>query len=437
MSRALARRIQHDVGDALAAWEHEHRETTGRAPSDDQVRVRASAFIAASVEQANRRRIETGDSPLVADTVDELEERVESLLFSLGDLDRYLNDPFIENIFANGCDRVFFTTADGQRHVGAPIADSDDELVDLIRRLASRSGRTERRFDDAQPVLNLRLADGSRLFAVMQVSERPSLSIRRHRYPKVNLDDLVRLGTIDETLSAVLAAAVSRPRPLNVVVCGGTDTGKTTMLRALINEIEPWERFVVIEDSLELHLAADPAAHPNVVELETREPNVEGAGEISMRDLARNALRMAPDRVIVGEVRGGEVVEMLLAMSQGNDGSMCTLHADSSQSALSKIATYALMARERLPIDATNMLIANSVHLIVHLTKIADGRRVVSSVREITGAEGNLVLSNEVFRPDEHGVARFAHPFTDTTTRRLVAGGFDPEILHAAAGWRR
>ena len=436
MSRALARRIQHDVGDLLAGWEHEQRETTGRAPSDDQVRVRASAFIAAAVEHESRRRIEAGDAPLVADVVDGLVKRVEALLFSLGDLDRYLNDPFVENIFANGCDRVFFTTADGRRHIGEPIADSDDELVELIRRLAARSGRTERRFDDAQPVLNLRLGDGSRLFAVMQVSQRPSLSIRRHRYPKVTLGDLVGLGTIDETLRAVLAAAVSRPRPLNIVVCGGTDTGKTTMLRALINEIEPWERVVVIEDSLELHLGATDA-HPNVVELETREANVEGAGEISMRDLARNALRMAADRVIVGEVRGGEVVEMLLAMSQGNDGSMCTLHADSSQSALSKIGTYALMARERLPIDATNMLIANSVHLIVHLAKHPDGYRVVSSVREITGADANLVLSNEVFAPDDHGVARFAHPFTDTTTRRLVAGGLDPTVLHAAARcWR-
>jgi pilus assembly protein CpaF len=437
VTRALARRIQHDVGDSLASWEHDQRETSGRSPSDDETRVRASGFIAAAVEHESRQRIEAGEPPLGPDVIDGLVERVESLLFSLGDLDRYLNDPFVENIFANGCDRVFFTTADGHRHVGSPIADSDDELVELIRRLASRSGRTERRFDDAQPVLNLRLADGSRLFAVMQVSERPSLSIRRHRYPTVTLDELVTLGTIDETLRAVLAAAVSRPRPLNIVVCGGTDTGKTTLLRALINDIDPWERVVVIEDSLELHLAADANAHPNVVELETREPNVEGAGEISMRDLTRNALRMAPDRVIVGEVRGGEVVEMLLAMSQGNDGSMCTLHADSSHSALAKIATYASMARERLPIDATNMLIANSVHLVVHLAKAADGRRVVSSIREITGSDGHLVLSNEVFSPDDDGIARFAHPFTDTTLRRLAANGFDPSVLHTAAGaWR-
>ena len=164
----------------------------------------------------------------------------------------------------------------------------------------------------------------------MQVSGRPSLSVRRHRHTDVGLADLVGLGTLDEHAGRGHGAAVRRPHPLNIVVAGGTDAGKTTFLRALLAEVEPWERLVVIEDALELQLERDPERHPDVVELETREANVEGAGEITMRDLARHALRMAPDRVIVGEVRGGEVLEMLLAMSQGNDGSLCTLHADSS-----------------------------------------------------------------------------------------------------------
>jgi Flp pilus assembly CpaF family ATPase len=171
-----------------------------------------------------------------------------------------------------------------------------------------------------------------------------------------------------------------------------------------------------------------------VVELETREANIEGAGEITMRDLARHALRMAPDRVIVGEVRGGEVLEMLLAMSQGNDGSMCTLHADSSAAALTKIATYALMAPERMPIEATNLLVAQSVDLVVHLARQSDGprsngTRVVTSVREVTGADGRLVTSNEVFAPGPDGRARLAHAFSERTRDRLVANGLDPAVL--------
>ncbi len=226
-----------------------------------------------------------------------------------------------------------------------------------------------------------------------------------------------------------MSAAVRRPHPFNIVVAGGTDAGKTTFLRALLAEIAPSERLVVIEDALELQLERDPDRHPNVVELETREANVEGAGEITMRDLARHALRMAPDRVIVGEVRGGEVLEMLLAMSQGNDGSLCTLHADSSAAALTKIATYALMAAERMPIEATNLLVAQSVNFVVHLVRRADGTRVVSSLREVTGADGGRVASNEVFGPGDDGRARLTHPFTARSLDRLIANGLDPSAL--------
>jgi Flp pilus assembly CpaF family ATPase len=421
------------ITDELSVWARDQERRGARPATDDEAREGARLVLAA-VERANRDRLAAGMEPMTASEEAHLVEELQARLFGFGALERLLTDPTIENLHANGADRVFITRAGGEADEGPPLAASDAELVDLIRRIAALGGRTERRFDDAKPLLNLRLPDGSRLAAVMHVAGRPSLSIRRHRHADVSLSDLVALGTLGPDLAAVMAAAVRRPHPFNVVVAGGTDAGKTTFLRALLAEVEPRERLVVIEDALELQLERDAVRHPNVVELETREPNVEGAGEITMRDLARHALRMAPDRVIVGEVRGGEVLEMLLAMSQGNDGSMCTLHADSSAAALTKIATYALMAPERMPIGATNLLIAQSVNLVVHLERRTDGTRVVSSLREVTGADQRLVVSNEVFGPGPDGRARSLHPFTSRSLERLVDNGLDPAVLEVS-GW--
>ncbi len=341
MTTDLSRRVVEEVTGELSRWSHE-RERQGVRSDPGQERAEVERLIPGALERLGRDRLAAGEAPLDADQEAAIVADTRARLMGFGPLDRLLADPSIENVHANGCDRVFITRAGGERAQGPALAATDAELIELIRRVAAQGGRTERRFDDARPLLNLRLPDGSRLSAVMHVAGRPSLSVRRHRHTDVGLADLVRLGTLGEDLAAVMAAAVRRPHPFNIVVAGGTDAGKTTFLRALLAEVEPSERLVVIEDALELQLERDRQRHPDVVELETREANVEGAGEITMRDLARHALRMAPDRVIVGEVRGGEVLEMLLAMSQGNDGSLCTLHADSSAAALTKIATYAL-----------------------------------------------------------------------------------------------
>ena len=203
-------------------------------------------------------------------------------------------------------------------------------------------------------------------------------------------------------LREFLAAAVRARK--NFIVCGGVDAGKTTLLRAMLNEVGPEERIVTIEDNLELGLDRYPDLHPDVVALEAREENVEGEGAIDLATLVRWGLRMNPDRVIVGEVRGHEVIPMLNAMSQGNDGSMCTIHANSSLSAFSKLAMYAVQAPERLNLEATNLMVANAINFVVHIGTAAGGgeggmRRYVSSVREIVGAEGPLVMSNEIFMP--------------------------------------
>ena len=303
----------------------------------------------------------------------------------------------------------------------------------LLRNAAARVGIGERRFDLGSPRLSLQLPDGSRLFALMAVAARPCLSVRRHRYMKVTCDDLVAMGTMDTALRE-LARALMRAKK-SVVICGGTGVGKTTLLRAMAADIPPWERLVTIEDSFELGLDRYPDLHPDVVALESREPNLEGEGGVSLAELVRWALRLSPDRVIVGEARGEEVLALLNAMSQGSDGSMATLHASSSKGAFSKIATYAVQAPERLSLEATNLLVANAVHFVVFLSADRRGRRVVSSVREVVDAEGAMVVSNEVFCPGTDGRAVPGVPLRSETLDQLEEVGFDPGLLERAEGW--
>ena len=323
--------------------------------------------------------------------------------------------------------------ADGRREHVEPIAHSDEELVELVRNVGARLGIGERRFDLGSPRLSMQLPDGSRLFAVMAVCARPCLSIRRHRYLKVTCDDLVGMGTLDLALRELLRCLMLARR--SCIICGGTGAGKTTLLRAMAADIPPWERLVTIEDSLELGLERYPELHPDVVALEAREPNLEGEGGISLAELVRWALRLSPDRVIVGEARGEEVLALLNAMSQGTDGSMATLHASSSKGAFSKLATYAVQAPERLALEATNLLVANAVHFVVFLAQDPTGKRFVSSVREVVDADGPMVVSNEVFRPGPDGRAVPGVPLRSETVDELAEVGFDPGLLQRAGGW--
>ena len=223
------------------------------------------------------------------------------------------------------------------------------------------------------------------------------MAIRRDRLSRAGLRELVRNGTAGEPLAAFLAALVKARK--NLLISGGTAVGKTTMLRALASAIPPDERLITIEDSLELCLDWDTAAHPDVVAMQSREPNTEGEGEITLAELVRWALRMTPDRVLVGEVRGAEVIPMLNAMSQGNDGSMTTIHASSSRGAMLKLAAYAAQSPEHLTLEDTGLLIAGAIHFVIQLAWDASGARCVSSIREITDADGRQVASNEVWSP--------------------------------------
>ena len=429
---AMLRTLRTDITERRVVWE---QSLEPDRPTDEQLAIWGEDVISDALGALERRMVESGRARLSDDVEDWLADQLRSRVFGLGGLDALLRDPLIENIVANGCDQVTVTYAGGRRATAAPIADSDDELEELLRRLAGSAGRTERRFDDASPFLDLRLADGSRLHAVKSVTSRPCVSIRRHRFLEITLEQLYELGTIDLGVRLLLAAAVQPPHPTNIVVAGGTDTGKTTFLRGLISEIPIDERLVVIEDNTELQLASDTARARHVVEMETRHANVEGAGEITMSDLLRQSLRMRPDRVIVGEIRGGEAADMFKAMSTGNDGSLTTLHADSAVNALAKMQLYGQMAEDSLSPEASAQLISQSIHLVVHLRKLADGRRSVSSVIEITGAEGSLVHSNELYEADSEGRGRptGVSP-TDSLFERLEPCGFMIDEFLRGAG---
>jgi len=250
---------------------------------------------------------------------------------------------------------------------------------------------------------------------VMGVCSRPAVSVRRSRLGKVSLDDLVGTATMSRELASFLRAAVRARK--NIMISGATNSGKTTLLRALANEIPATERLITVERAMELGLDAFADLHPNVVAFEERLPNSEGLGGVSMAELVRRSLRMNPSRVIVGEVLGDEIVTMLNAMSQGNDGSLSTIHANSSIEVFNRISTYALQAEENLPVEATHMLIAGSINFVVFMRKVntyAEGgglRRVVESVREVTGVDGR-VLSSEVFAPGPDGTAAAHAPIT-------------------------
>ncbi|MFI9811530.1 CpaF family protein [Saccharothrix variisporea] len=358
-------------------------------------------------------------------------------LFGMAGLQPLLDDPTVETINANRFDRVFVQYADGRRARVRPVAASDEELTELVRLLAARASSQERRFDPGSPAVNVQLPGGERLFAVMSLTAGgvTALSIRRHGYLSASLPELRRRGTVDRGLEQFLRALVKARK--NILITGGTAAGKTTLLRALAGEMDLLERIVTIEDAFELGLDHDPEVHADVVALQAREPNVEGVGAVSQAELVRWALRMSPDRVIVGEIRGPEVIPMCNAMSQGNDGSMATLHASNSRIAFTRLASYAAQGVERLPLEATAMLVAGAVHFVVHLARTADGReRVVSSVREVVGADGADVVSNEVFRPGPDRRARpVAGALRADTADDLGDVGFDRSLLERAEGW--
>jgi len=405
-----------------------------------------------------------GKTPPAADEEQMIAKALVDRLWGLGDLQGLIEDPDIENIDVNGFDEVWITYHSGEKVRGPSAATSDDELIELVRSAGARFGLHERRFDAAHPELDLRLPDGSRLSAVMEVTTRPIVNIRRHRFVDLSLSELVEMGMLSDELANFLAAAVRARK--NILIAGAMNSGKTTLLRALAAEIPPHERLVTIEQAFELGLDKQVERHPDCVAMESRPPNSEGVGEISMSRLVRRSLRMNASRVIVGEVLGEEVIPMLNAMSQGRSGSMATIHADSSAGAFRRLAAYAAQAPERLTLEASNLLIAGAVHFVVFidslqieelkgyrgklgtvgrsiphdnlnissnrssLSKNNSTRRVhrfISSVREVVDADTSMIISNEIWKPGPTRQAIPGSPVRSDTLAELCLYGYQAD----------
>jgi pilus assembly protein CpaF len=316
-------------------------------------------------------------------------------ILGLGPIEPLLHDPSITEIMVNGPNQVYIERK-GILELTDIKFDSADHVLHTIQKIVNPLGR---RIDESSPYVDARLEDGSRVNAIIPPLSLsgPILTIRKFSKDPYQVDDLIGFGTLTREMADFLAACV-RAR-LNILVSGGTGSGKTTTLNVLSSFISSKERIVTIEDAAELQLHQE-----HVVRLETRPPNIEGKGEVTTRDLVRNALRMRPDRIIVGEVRGAEALDMLQAMNTGHDGSLTTVHANSPRDALSRVETMTLMAGMDLPMRAIKEQIASAINLVVHQTRLLDGRRIITNITEVQGMEGEAIVLQDIFVFEQMGV---------------------------------
>jgi pilus assembly protein CpaF len=370
-----------------------------RLTSREEV-ARAKAVIKQLVEQHSRELANSrGRAPGVAER-EQLQRDLFDGFFRLGALQKYLDDQSIEELIVNGPHTGFLLRAGGGKQPFDPGFSSDEEIRSLLTRVVTSAGR---RIDDSSPAVDLRLPEGARLHAVLPpLSTHVCITVRHHRLVAQSLDDLVSLRTITPEAAAFLGEAVRGG--LNVLISGGTASGKTTTLNALGSAVPFQERVVTVEETSELRLAE---LLPDCVALEARAANAEGAGRVSIRELVRHALRMRPSRIVVGEVRGPEALDMLSAMNTGHEGSMGTIHANSTRQALSKLRTYVLMAEEEFSAEVASEMIAETVDLVVHLhLNRESGHRSVVQISEVAGLELGRVLTNDLFRVEEGELVR-------------------------------
>lgn len=351
--------------------------------------------VQAEVSRLAEDLLAVENTPLSIVERERLVSEVHHELFGLGPLEPLLADGTISDILVNSYANIYIERR-GKLEKTAIAFKDDEHLMRVIERIVSQVGR---RIDEAQPMVDARLQDGSRVNAIIPplAIDGPVLSIRRFGTNPLKMLQLIQNGALTKEV-AVLFEMCVRAR-LNMLISGGTGTGKTTLLNALSAYIPSDERIVTIEDSAELQLQ-----QPHVVRLETRPPNIEGRGEVTQRDLVKNALRMRPDRIVIGEVRGGEAIDMLQAMNTGHDGSLTTIHANSTRDALARLETMIQMTGMMLSDRAMRQQIASAVNLVVQVARLTDGTRRVVSISEITGMEAEMIAMQEIFQFERTGV---------------------------------
>nr|WP_297502477.1 CpaF family protein [Ferrovum sp.] len=356
--------------------------------SDEQLRQRLASFVEETIKE---RHLEMSDSQRRA-----LVTAIQNEVMGLGPLEPLLADPTISDILVNGPSTVFVERKGKLELTNVKFTD-EEHLIRIIDKIVSRIGR---RVDESSPMVDARLPDGSRVSAIIPplALDGAALSIRRFPAVPLSVHDLVDYGSMTPEMSMLIAAMVKSR--LNILISGGTGSGKTTLLNVLSSFIPDDERLVTIEDAAELRLQ-----QPHVVRLETRPPNVEGTGEINQRALIRNSLRMRPDRVIIGEVRGGEVIDMFQAMNTGHEGSMATIHANNAHDALSRLENMVGISGITIPVRPLRQTIVSALTAIIQASRLSDGKRKVMSILEITGMEGDMITTQEIFKFQQTGIA--------------------------------
>jgi pilus assembly protein CpaF len=370
---------------------------------------------------------------LPAGELTELVNQISDDVVGLGPIERLLKDPEVSEVMVNGADDCYVERKGRLERVDGLFEEGEEQVFHVIERVVSPLGL---RIDESCPYVDARLPDGSRFHAIIPPLSLcgPSMTIRKFGSNPLRPDDLVRLGTLTPPMLEFLAACV-RGRA-NVVVSGGASSGKTTLLNVLSSFIDPGERLITIEDAAELRLS-----QPHVIGLEARPANVEGRGEVTVRDLVRNALRMRPDRIVVGEVRGGEALDMLQAMNTGHDGSLSTAHANSPRDLLARLETMALMSDVDLPVAHVREQVVAAIDLVVHLGRLPDGRRAVFEIASVERGSGGRPGLRSLFRYERSsnrfaptGAAPAFLPALRERGERIDPAWFTPEV---GAAWRR
>lgn len=333
--------------------------------------------------------------PLNIRTRQRIIQQIEDEILGLGPLEQLLGDAAISDILVNGPSQIYIERH-GKLELSPVHFDSEQHLMTIIDRIVSRIGR---RIDESSPMVDARLHDGSRVNAIIPplAIDGPQVSIRRFAVERLTVERLVELGELTPVIAKVLKAIVKGR--LNVLISGGTGSGKTTLLNVMSGFIPASERIVTIEDSAELQLQ-----QPHIVRLETRPPNIEGKGEVTQRDLVRNSLRMRPDRIVIGEVRGPEALDMLQAMNTGHDGSITTIHANTPRDGLSRVESMVAMSGFNLPTKPLRAQIASALDIIIQLERQEDGIRRLVSIQEVQGLEGEVITLSEIFRFERQGI---------------------------------